>query len=52
MVSRSRKVLPDSNNVPARSALAIVLSKLLHFIDEDIESQGEKKTLAQSPLVS
>lgn len=52
MVFRSRKLLPDSKNVPAGSALAIVLSNPLHFMDEDIESQGDKKTLAQSPSVS
>lgn len=42
MSSRSRKLLPDLKNVPARSVLEIVPSKLLHFIDEDTESQGEK----------
>lgn len=52
MVFRSRKLLPDSKNVPAGSALANVLSNPLHFMDEDIESQGDKKTLAESPSVS
>lgn len=52
MASRSRKLLPDSKNVPARNGLASVPSKLLHFIDEDIEYQGNEKTLAQNPSVS
>lgn len=40
---RSGSQLPDSENVPAGSSLAIVLSKLLYFIDEETEAQGEKK---------
>lgn len=42
--NRSRKQLPDSENVLAGSVLAIVLSKLLYFIDEKTEAQGEKKS--------
>ena len=42
--NRSRKQLPDSENVPAGSVLAIVLSKLLYFRDEKTEAQGEKKS--------
>lgn len=52
MVFRSRKLHPDSKNVPAGSTLATVLSNPLHFIDEDTESQEDEKTLAQSPSVS
>jgi hypothetical protein len=44
MLFRSRKSLPDSENVPEGSALAIVPSNPLHFTDDKTKTQREKRT--------